>query len=160
MLPPSFLPALRGMHRPLPGMETAPLQPPTPWYLLQPTKDQLAHESQASPSSDSINSALIHLFLDVPSSYQEAMSLLDEDKWQKACEEEFKCLAKMGIWQLVDHPSNPKTIKCRCEMYSKLQLNIALGNCIRSLYSWTCANDIMLTDGLVIHRSICLLMAE
>ena len=41
------------------------------------------------------------------------MTLLDKDKWLQASKEEFEGLIKMGIWKLVDHPSDHKTIKCR-----------------------------------------------
>ena len=41
------------------------------------------------------------------------MNSPDKDKWLKASKEEFKEFTKMGIWKLVNHPSNHKTIKCR-----------------------------------------------
>ena len=41
------------------------------------------------------------------------MTLLDKDKWLQASKEEFEGLIKMGIWKLVDRPSDHKTIKCR-----------------------------------------------
>ena len=75
---------------------TAPLQPPTPHYLLCPTKDRLARESQARPSMESINHTMIHMFQEVPNSYREAMNLLDKDKWLKASKEELGGLTKMG----------------------------------------------------------------
>ena len=37
----------------------------------------------------------------------------DKDKWLQASKEEFKGLTEIGIWKLVDCPSNHKTIKCR-----------------------------------------------
>ena len=37
----------------------------------------------------------------------------DKDKWLKASQEEYEGLTEMGVWRLVDHPSNCKTIKCR-----------------------------------------------
>ena len=53
------------------------------------------------------------MFQEVPNSYQEAMNSPDKGKWLAASTEEFKGLTEMGIWKLVDHPSNHKTIKCR-----------------------------------------------
>ena len=41
------------------------------------------------------------------------MNSPDKEKWLKASTEEFKGLTKMGIWKLVDCPSDRKTIKCR-----------------------------------------------
>ena len=41
------------------------------------------------------------------------MNSPDKEKWLKVSTEEFKGLTEMGIWKLVDHPSNCKTIKCR-----------------------------------------------
>ena len=62
---------------------------------------------------DSINNAMIHMFQEVPNSYCEAMNSLDKDKWLEASKEEFQGLTEMGIWKLVDHPSNCKTTKCK-----------------------------------------------
>ena len=103
----------QGSFTPSPGMETAPLQPPAPQYSLHPTKEQLIRRSQARPSTDSINNILIHIFQEAPNSYQEAMNSLDKEKWHKALTEEFEGLTKMGVWRLVDRPSNRKTMKCR-----------------------------------------------
>ena len=62
---------------------------------------------------DSINQAMIHMFQEVPNSYQEAMNSPEKDKWLKTSQEEFKGLTEMGVWRLVDHPDDHKTIKCR-----------------------------------------------
>ena len=51
-----------GSLKPLPGMETAPLQPPVPWYSFHPTKESQLRESQAGPSTESTNNILIHMF--------------------------------------------------------------------------------------------------
>ena len=107
---------------PLPGVETAPLQPPAPQYSFCPTKEWQARESQARPSTESINHVLIHMFQEVPNSYWEAMNSLDKDKWLKALTEKFEGLTKMGIWKLVDRPSNCKTIKL-LEYPSKLYIS-------------------------------------
>ena len=53
------------------------------------------------------------MFQEAPNSYWEAMNSPESDKWLKASQEEFNGLTKMGIWKLVDHPSDCKTIKCR-----------------------------------------------
>ena len=53
------------------------------------------------------------MFQEVPNSYREVMSLPEKDKWLVASTEEFKGLTEMGIWKLVDCPSDHKTIKCR-----------------------------------------------
>ena len=95
-------------HRELRDAETPP-----PQYSLHLTKGRLVRESQAGPSTESITNTLIHMFQDAPNSYQEAMNSLDKEKWVRASEEEFEGLTKMGIWKLVDHPSDCKTIKCR-----------------------------------------------
>ena len=41
------------------------------------------------------------------------MNLEDSDKWLAASQEEFDRLTEMGVWKLVDCPSDHKTIKCR-----------------------------------------------
>ena len=41
------------------------------------------------------------------------MSSPDKDKWLAASTEEFEGLTNMGIWKLVDCPTDRKTIKCR-----------------------------------------------
>ena len=41
------------------------------------------------------------------------MSSEDSDKWLAASQEEFDGLTEMGVWKLVDCPSDRKTIKCR-----------------------------------------------
>ena len=41
------------------------------------------------------------------------MSSEDSNNWLDASQEEFNGLTEMGVWKLVDHPSNRKTIKCR-----------------------------------------------
>ena len=105
--------APRGIIRPSPGMETTPLQPPTPQYSLCPSRDRLVRTSQAGPSTESINNTLIHMFQEVANSYWEAMNSPDKEQWLKASEQEFEGLTKMGIWKLVDCPNNHKTIKCR-----------------------------------------------
>ena len=53
------------------------------------------------------------MFQEAPNSYWEAMTSPDKDKWLEASQEEYKGLTEMGVWRLVDHPSNCKTIKCR-----------------------------------------------
>ena len=53
------------------------------------------------------------MFQEVPNSYQEAMNSPDKEKCHVASTEEFEGLTEMGIWKLVDRPSNWKTIKCR-----------------------------------------------
>ena len=63
--------------------------------------------------TENINNVLIHMFQEVPNSYWEAMTSPDSEKWLKALTEEFEGLTEMGIWKLVDHPNNYKTIKCR-----------------------------------------------
>ena len=41
------------------------------------------------------------------------MSLEYSNKWLAASQEGFEGLTEMGVWKLVDHPSDRKTIKCR-----------------------------------------------
>ena len=53
------------------------------------------------------------MFQKAPNSYQEAMRWEDCDKWLATSQEEFVGLTEMGVWKLVDHPVNHKTIKCR-----------------------------------------------
>ena len=45
--------------------------------------------------------------------HREAMNSDDSDKWLAASQEEFDGLTEMGVWKLVDRPSDHKTIKCR-----------------------------------------------
>ena len=49
------------------------------------------------------------MFQEVPNSYQEAMNSEDSDKWLAAFQEEFNGLTEMGVWKLVDCPSDHKT---------------------------------------------------
>ena len=53
------------------------------------------------------------MFQEVPNSYWEAINSSDKEKWLKASTEEFEGLTEMGVWKLVDYPSDRKTIKCR-----------------------------------------------
>ena len=53
------------------------------------------------------------MFQEVPNSYKEAMTSPEKDKWLATSTEEFEGLTEMGVWKLVDHPSDCKTIKCR-----------------------------------------------
>lgn len=53
------------------------------------------------------------MFQEVPNSYWEAMNSPDKEQWLKVSTEEFKGITEMGIWKLVDCPSDRKTIKCR-----------------------------------------------
>ena len=69
--------------------------------------------ARQQPSGESINAILANMFQEVPNSYREAMNSEDSDKWQAASQEEFDRLTEMGVWRLVDHPSDRKTIKCR-----------------------------------------------
>ena len=41
------------------------------------------------------------------------MNSEDSNKWLAASQEEFNGLTEMGVWRLVDCPSDRKTIKCR-----------------------------------------------
>ena len=41
------------------------------------------------------------------------MNSEDNEKWLAASQEEFDGLTEMGVWKLVDCPSDRKTIKCR-----------------------------------------------
>ena len=98
-----------------PYAETAPQvrKPhPVPQYSFRPTKAQQECK-QAGTSQEGINSCLIYMFQETPNSYWEAMTSPDKEKWLGASQEEFKGLTEMGVWRLVDRPSNCKTIKCR-----------------------------------------------
>ena len=53
------------------------------------------------------------MFQEAPNSHWEAMTSPDKEKWLEASKEEFKGLTEMGVWRLVDRPSDHKTIKCR-----------------------------------------------
>ena len=85
--------------------------PPQPRYSLCPTKEHLARQPQ--PAGDNINAILANMFQEVANSYQEAMNSEDSEKWLAASQEEFDGLTEMGVWKLVDRPSNRKTVKCR-----------------------------------------------
>ena len=100
-------------HSELPDVGPAPQQPQAPQYLLQQTKARMERQQQAGPSQESINSCMVYMFQEAPNSYREAMTSPDKDKWFEASREEYKSLTEMGIWKLVDHLSNHKTIKCR-----------------------------------------------
>ena len=117
--PPTAPPLVPWRTSALPDMETAPLQPPTPQYSLHPTKQQLGRQTQARPSTDSINNILIHMFQEAPNPYQEAVNSPEKDKWLAVSQEEFDGLTEMGVWKLADHPSDHKTIKCRWTYVSK-----------------------------------------
>ena len=51
------------------------------------------------------------MFQEAPNSYLEALNLEDSDKWLATSQEEFNGLTEMGVWKLVERPSNHKTIK-------------------------------------------------
>ena len=53
------------------------------------------------------------MFQKAPNSYWEALNSPEKDKWLMASQEEFDGLTQMGVWELVNHPSDRKTIKCR-----------------------------------------------
>ena len=93
------------------GQPPARPEVPTPQYSLCPTKEHLACQPQ--PSGENINTILANMFQEVPNSYRESMNSEDSNKGLAASQEEFDRLTEMGVWKLVDHPSNRKTIKCR-----------------------------------------------
>ena len=90
------------------GSGQPPAQPesPKPQYFLGPTKEQQACQNQ--PSGDNINTILVNMFQEAPNSYQEALKSEDSDKWLATSQEEFDGLTEMGVWKLVDHPSDHK----------------------------------------------------
>ena len=88
------------------GQGPAIPEPPKPQYSLRPTKEWLGRQQQ--PSGDNIDTMLINMFQEAPNSYQEVLNSEDSDKWQAASQEEFNSLTEMGVWKLVDHPSNCK----------------------------------------------------
>ena len=104
-MPPPLLP---WRHSELPDVETAPLQPPTPQYSSQQTKAPTERQTKAGPSQESINRCLVYMFQEAPNSHWEAMTSPDKEKWLEASQEEYKGLTEMGIWKLVDRPSNQK----------------------------------------------------
>ena len=53
------------------------------------------------------------MFQEAPNSYKEALNSDDSNKWLATSQEEFDGLTEMGVWKLVDRPSDCKTIKCR-----------------------------------------------
>ena len=53
------------------------------------------------------------MFQEAPNSYEEATNSEKSEKWLAAAQEEFQGLTEMGVWKLVDHPDDRKTIKCR-----------------------------------------------
>ena len=79
---------------------------PVPRYSLRQTKEHLARQPQ--PSAENINAILANMFQEVPNSYQEAMNSEDSEKWLATSQEEFDGLTEMGVWKLVDHPSDHK----------------------------------------------------
>ena len=93
-------------------METAPLYP-TPRYSLQQIKAHTERQPQAGTSQEGINSCLVYMFQEAPNSYREALTSPDKEKWLEVSQEEFEGLTEMGVWRLVDCPSDHKTIKCR-----------------------------------------------
>ena len=93
------------------GQEPAMPETPQLRYSFHPTKEQLACPPQ--PSGDNINNILIHMFQKAPNLYQEVLNLKKSEKWLTTSQEEFDGLTEMGVWRLVDHPSNCKTITCR-----------------------------------------------
>ena len=93
------------------GQPPARPETPTPQYSLCPTKEHLAHQPQ--PSRENINTILANMFQEVPNSYREAMNSEDSNKWLAASQEEFDGLTEMGVWKLVDCPSDHRTMKCR-----------------------------------------------
>ena len=107
--PPAVLPGAQPS-----GSGQPPVRPehPTPQYSLHPTKEHLARQSQ--PSGENIIAILANMFQEVPNSYREAMNSEDSDTWLAASQEEFDGLTEMGVWKLVDRPSDHKTITCRC----------------------------------------------
>ena len=68
---------------------------------------------QPQPSGETINAILANMFQEVPNSYQEAMSSEDSNKWLAVSQEEFDGLTEMGVWKLLDHPDDHRTIRCR-----------------------------------------------
>ena len=59
------------------------------------------------------------MFQEALNSYREALNSEESDKWLAVSQEEFQGLTEMGVWKLVDHPDNCKTIKCRCNYILK-----------------------------------------
>ena len=53
------------------------------------------------------------MFQEAPNSYQEALTSPDKENRLKASQDEYNGLMEMGVWRLVDHPNDHKTIKCR-----------------------------------------------
>ena len=53
------------------------------------------------------------MFQEALNSYREATNSEESDKWLNAAQEEFQGLTEMGIWKLVDHHDDHKTIECR-----------------------------------------------
>ena len=80
-----------------------------PHYSLRPTKARAAHTAQSSGNY----LQEINMFQEALNSYKEAINLEESNKWLTTAQEEFQGLTDMGIWKLVDHPDDRKTIKCR-----------------------------------------------
>ena len=53
------------------------------------------------------------MFQEATNSYQEVLNLEKSEKWLAISQEEFDGLTEMGVWKLVDCPSDRKTIKFR-----------------------------------------------
>ena len=53
------------------------------------------------------------MFQEATNSYQEVLNLEKSEKWLAISQEEFDGLTEMGVWKLVDRPSDRKTIKFR-----------------------------------------------
>lgn len=56
-----------------------------------------------------------------PKSYKMAMKLPDAKKWREACDKEIKNIMDMGVWEIVDRPSNSPLVGGR--WHFKLKLN-------------------------------------
>ena len=50
---------------------------------------------------------------DEPTSYQEAISSPDSEKWQEAMESELQSMEDNQVWNLIDPPEGVKTIGCK-----------------------------------------------
>ena len=59
------------------------------------------------------------MFQEATNSYQEVLNLEKSEKWLAISQEEFDGLTEMGVWKLVDHPSDCKTTKCRWTYFLK-----------------------------------------
>ena len=96
-----------------------------PIHVVQVTcrTDRTRHEPERYGFLITDNHEVLLMDQDVPTTYQEAVSSPNSEKWLEAMKSEMQSMYDNQVWTLIDPPEGIKTIECKWVFKKKTDLD-------------------------------------